>query len=229
MHIAPTEERTDDSGLLAALRQGQAGAFEQLMRRYNRRLFRAARGIVRDDAEAQDAVQEGYLHAFQSLHRFRGDSSIGTWLTRIVINQALTQQRRYGRVVLWSEEHADEEGEMPEQHDSPSRSAEDEFARRELRERLQQAVDLLPPIYRSVFILRSVEGLSVEETAQALRVSGDVVKTRLLRARAMLRDTLSPSGEAEAQRLYDFQGHRCDEAVSVVLARLRAMGVIRDH
>lgn len=229
MDIAPTEEKTDDSGLLAELRQGQARAFEQLMRRYNRRLFRAARGIVRDDAEAQDAVQEGYLHAFLSIHSFRGDSSIGTWLTRIVINQALTQQRRSGRLVLWNEEHADEEGEMPDQHDRPARSAEDEFARRELRERLQQAVDLLPPIYRSVFILRSVEGLSVDETAQALRVSGDVVKTRLLRARAMLRDTLSPSGEAEAQRLYDFQGHRCDEAVSVVLARLRSMGVIRDH
>ncbi|HYD76598.1 RNA polymerase sigma factor [Ramlibacter sp.] len=228
MDIAQTEQKTDDSGLLAELRQGQARAFEQLMRRYNRRLFRAARGIVRDDAEAQDAVQEGYLHAFQSLHSFRGDSSIGTWLTRIVINQALTQQRRYGRIVLWSED-ADEEGEMPHQQDQPARSAEEEFARRELRERLQQAVDLLPPIYRSVFILRSVEGMSVEETAQALRVSNDVVKTRLLRARAMLRDTLSPSGEAEAQRLYDFQGRRCDEAVSVVLARLRSMGVIRDH
>ena len=133
MDIAQTEQKTDDSGLLAELRQGQARAFEQLMRRYNRRLFRAARGIVRDDAEAQDAVQEGYLHAFQSLHSFRGDSSIGTWLTRIVINQALTQQRRYGRIVLWSED-ADEEGEMPHQQDQPAHSAEEEFARRELRE-----------------------------------------------------------------------------------------------
>ncbi|WBY02808.1 RNA polymerase sigma factor [Ramlibacter tataouinensis] len=226
MEIAPTEEASDD-GLLAGLRQGQARAFEQLMRRYNRRLFRVARGIVRDDAEAQDAVQEGYLHAFQSIHGFRGESSIATWLTRIVINHALTQQRRAGRLVLWSEEH--EEGAMPHEHDQPGRSAEDEFARRELRERLQQAVDLLPPIYRSVFILRAVEGMSVEETARSLSVSGDVVKTRLLRARAMLRDALSPAGESEARHLYDFQGHRCDEAVAVVLARLRSQGVIRDH
>lgn len=228
MDIAPTEQASDDSALLAGLRQGQARAFEQLMRRYNRRLFRVARGIVRDDAEAQDAVQEGYLHAFQSIHGFRGESSIATWLTRIVINHALTQQRRAGRLVAWSEEH-DEEGVMPHDHEEPGRSAEDEFARRELRERLQQAVDLLPPIYRSVFILRSVEGMSVEETAQALNVSGDVVKTRLLRARAMLRDALSPAGETEARHLYDFQGHRCDEAVAVVLARLRSLGVIRDH
>jgi RNA polymerase sigma-70 factor (ECF subfamily) len=231
MNTAPHQPSTEDRLLLAALRQGQAKAFEQLMRRYNRLLFRSARGIVRDDAEAQDAVQETYLRAFLALAGFRGDASLGTWLTRIVINQALSQQRKLGRVVLWNEDFSAGESEMPMDPTASTEvpTPEDEVARLQVRRRLQEALDLLPPIYRSVFMLRAVEGLGVEDTALALEVSQDVVKTRFLRARAMLRARLDFDPGSEAGALHQFAGRRCDDVVAAVLAQLRASGVIRDH
>lgn len=215
-----------DAVLLAALRDGQASAFEQLMRRYNRLLFRAARGIVQDDGEAQDVVQEAWLRAFFALRDFRGDAALATWLTRIAINQALTHQRRHGRLVPWDGEDdmagSDFDGDA-------AQSPEDELARAQLRRRLEEAIDLLPPMYRTVFILRAVHGLSVEDTAQGLQVSADVVKTRFLRARAMLRARLQCEPGEEASFLHDFAGSRCDETVARVLAALRARGIIRDH
>jgi RNA polymerase sigma-70 factor, ECF subfamily len=221
----------DDLRLLAGLRQGQARAFEQLMRRYNRLLYRAARGILHDDAEAQDVVQETWLRAFQGLASFRGDASLATWLTRIAIHQALDQHRKLGRMVLWDGDPAQED-EMPR---NPSDlalappSPEQELARQQVRRRIEQAIDLLPPIYRAVFILRAVQGLAVEDTALALQVSADVVKTRYLRARAQLREELDFDPETEAAYLHDFAGARCDDTVAAVLARLRAAGVIRDQ
>jgi RNA polymerase sigma-70 factor (ECF subfamily) len=229
---APRAGPLDDAGLLVLLRQGQASAYEQLMRRYNRLLFRAARGIVGDDAEAQDAVQETYLRAFLALDRFRGESSLATWLVRIAINQALTQQRKLGRLVLWDEDGAGEESDMPPkgsaQATQPS-TPEDEAARNELRRRLEAAIDLLPPIYRCVFILRAVQGLSVEDTADSLQVSTDVVKTRFLRARGLLRTRLGADDGGALPLVHDFQGSRCDDTVQQVLASLRAAGVIRDQ
>lgn len=228
--VTPDGERE----LLARLRAGQADAFAQLMRRYNRLLFRAARGIVADDAEAQDAVQEGYLRAFLALDGYRGDSSLGTWLTRIVINQALGQQRKLGRVVFLDESFPlDEEGAMSSQsphfttvdEDTPEETA----ARKELRRELEAAIDLLPPIYRCVFILRAIEGLSVEHTAASLHLSQDVVKTRYLRARALMRRQLDASGAVPLSAVHDFMGERCDEMVRQVLAQLRAAGVVRDQ
>jgi RNA polymerase sigma-70 factor (ECF subfamily) len=224
----------DEALLLSALRQREAKAYEQLMRRYNRLLFRAARGIVADDGEAQDVVQETYLRAFVGLDTFRGDASLGTWLTRIAINQALSQQRKLGRLVAWEDEQATQESDMsasdrPTAPDAVAPSPEQEAARRQMQRRLEQAVDALPPIYRSVFMLRAVEGLSVEDTAQALQVSSDVVKTRFLRARAMLRGQLRPEDEAQVSTLHAFAGQRCDDMVARVLATLRTCGVIRDH
>ena len=221
----------DDSALLAGLRQGQARAFEQMMRRYNRLLYRAARGIVHDDAEAQDCVQETWLRAFTALHGFRGDAALGTWLTRILINQALTQQRRLGRLVMWTEDVASGESDMPSDPLSgdPMESPEDQLARLQVRRQLEQAIGTLPPMYRSVFILRAVHGLSVEDTAQGLELSPDVVKTRFLRARAQLRSALGFDPETEAAYLHDFAGQRCSDLVARVLQELRARGVIRDH
>lgn len=234
-HPPPAALGAVDAELLAGLRAGRAEAFAQLMRRYNRMLFRAARGIVGDDAEAQDAVQEGYLRAFVALDGYRGESSLGTWLTRIVINQALGQQRKLGRVVFLDETLPDdEEGAMSEH--SPGRAdgidpatPEATASNNELRRQLEAAIDLLPPIYRCVFILRAVEGLSVEDTASNLRVSLDVVKTRYLRARAMLRRHLDAGAAVPLSTLHDFRGARCDDLVVQVLARLRAAGVVRDH
>lgn len=230
----PAREVAGDAELLASLRQGQAGAYERLMRRYNRLLFRSARGIVHDDAEAQDAVQEAYLRAFTALDTFRGQSTLATWLVRIVINQALQQQRRLGRLVRWDEHPPMEDNDMPAQPADPLDAAcpdnpEQAAARQQLRRQLEAAIDVLPPIYRCVFILRAVQDLSVEETADALRISADAVKTRYLRARGMLRSTLGTQPAESLRAVHDFQGQRCDDTVRHVLGALRAAGVIRDQ
>jgi RNA polymerase sigma factor, sigma-70 family len=226
---APPPVTDDEADLLAGLRRGQARAYEQLMRRYNRLLFRAARGIVRDDAEAQDAVQEAYLHAFLGLAGFRGEASLATWLTRIVIRQALMQQRRLGRLVFWDGEltaDGDEGSDDPLSGRGPA-TPEQELARAQLRGQLEAAIDLLPPIYRCVFLLRAVEGRSVQDTALALQVSPDVVKTRFLRARAQLRSQLAPAALELAPGLHSFGGHRCEDNVRAVMAQLLALGMIR--
>lgn len=224
------DQRRTDAQLVRGARDGDATAFAAIMRRHNRLLFRAARGVVSDDALAQDVVQETYLRAFVSLDGFRGDAALGTWLARIAINTALALQRRSGRLVPL-EDGALEEGVaeletvMPEHapHETPDAAAE----RSELRGLLQAAIDHLPPIYRSVFMLRAVEELSVEETALCLGVSHDVVKTRFARSRAMLRETLGARIEADAPLAYGFAGARCDAVVANVLAALRRQGRLR--
>lgn len=233
--LARGQDEGDGAALLSLLRQGQVRGFELLMRRYNRLLFRAARGIVHDDGEAQDAVQEAWLRAFTALDSFRGESSLATWLVRIVINQALQQQRKLGRLVLWDADAPAEDSDMPSRPAAGTpdaelhESAEAAAARQQLRRRLQEAIDVLPPIYRCVFLLRAVQDLSVEETAEALQVSEDVVKTRYLRARALLRGQLGAEPGESLSLVHDFLGQRCDDMVSQVLARLRAGGVIRDQ
>lgn len=230
----PASAADGGAELLAALRRHDAQAFEQLMRRYNRLLFRAARGIVADDAEAQDVVQDTWLRAFTGLAAFRGEASLATWLTRIAINQALAQQRKLGRLVPWDPDAPMEDSDMafhPDSHPETgiAASPEQEAVRMQLRRQLSEAVDALPAIYRSVFMLRAVEGLGVEDTALALGVSIDVVKTRFLRARAMLRATLQSDPVLLAPDLHHFDGRRCDDMVGTVLAHLRAAGVVRDQ
>jgi len=220
-----------DAALVARAIRGEAAAFEAIMRRHNRLLFRSARGIVGDDAEAQDVVQESWLKAFASLQGFRGESALGTWLARIAIRVAIDTQRRRGRIVSLDEppvpgtepvaEHAMRIDAPAD--DSPDRNAE----RGQLRAILQQAIDTLPPIYRSVFILRAVEEMSVEQAASCLQVSGAVVKTRYLRAREKLRDALAARLEADAQDTYAFAGARCDAVVAHVMDALRRSGRTR--
>jgi RNA polymerase sigma factor (sigma-70 family) len=220
-----------DLDLTLRARGGDAAAFELIMRRHNRLLFRAARGIVADDAEAQDVVQDAYLRAFTRLDSYRGDAALGTWLARIAINVALDVQRRKGRTVPIDEspEMNDEpaaEHVMPfvdTRNEGPDTAAE----RGQLRALLQSAIERLPPIYRSVFILRAVEEKSVEETAFCLGVSEDVVKTRYLRARALLRDALGVQLEAHASEAFAFAGARCDAVVNHVIAALHEQGFIR--
>ncbi len=213
---------------------GNAAAFETIVRRHNRLLFRTARGIVADDAEAQDVVQETYLRAFTNLHAYRGDSALGTWLARIAINVALTTQRRKGRLVQL-QARGDDEGDAPELEDAvPAQTTDSDGPdaaahRTEIREQLQAAIAELPPIYRSVFMLRAVEELSVEETAFCLGVSEDVVKTRFLRARAMLRDRLALRVEASAAETFAFAGARCDAVLAHVMAELVRRGLVRLH
>ena len=216
---SPTNLHPDDAALAAEACRGDAAAFELIMRRHNRLLFRTARGIVADDADAQDVVQETYLRAFQRLGGFRGGAALATWLARIAINVSLDALRRRGRMVSLDDD--DEADEMtPSTDPTPEAAAE----RAQMQRLLQAAIDSLPPIYRSVFILRAVQELSVDETAECLGVSAELVRTRHLRARALLRDALGARVEAHAQSVYDFAGARCDAVVAAVLAHLRGNG-----
>lgn len=220
----------DDLDLVARSGRGDASAFEAIMRRYNRLLFRTARGVVSDDAEAQDVVQETYLHAFSHLQAYRGEAALGTWLTRMAINAAIDSQRKKGRVVRLDDSQ-DVSAEPTSEHmmsfSAPAQQSPDHVAERsQLRDLLQSAIGRLPPIYRSVFMLRAVQEMSVDETAHCLGVSDAVVKTRYLRARSMLRDTLGAQVESHMQEVYAFAGPRCDAVVAHVLAELQRRGQI---
>jgi RNA polymerase sigma factor (sigma-70 family) len=215
-----------DLELATAAAGGDALAFELIVRRHNRLLFRTARGVVPDDAGAQDVVQETWLRAFAKLDTFRGESALGTWLARMAINLAISSQRRQGRLVqLQDKDPTDQAMDLPNQpaQESPDASAE----RGEMRSLLQASIEGLPAIYRSVFMLRAVEDMSVEETAFCLGVSADVVKTRFLRARALLREELATRIETGAHDTFAFAGARCDAVLAHVMGELRRQGLVR--
>ena len=225
---AHAASRAEELALVAAALGGEPGAFEAIMRRHNRLLFRAARGVVRDDAEAQDVVQEAYLHAFTRLRDFRGDAALGTWLTRICVHVALDALRRRARSVAIDAAQAPDQEPPPEHAMSffapPDDAPDAALARTELRALLESAVQSLSPPYRSVFMLRAVQEMSVQETAFCLDISEELVRTRYLRSRAMLRDALGARVEACAESAFPFAGARCDAVVQQVLAELRRRG-----
>ena len=234
LHLEPVPASASDLQLAVSAASGNALAFETIVRRHNRLLFRTARGVVADDAEAQDVVQETYLRAFTNLHAYRGDAALGTWLARIAINVALSAQRRKGRLVQL--DAGDDDRDAPEPEDAmPAQTTDDDDApdaaahRLEIRALLQASIAELPPIYRSVFMLRAVEELSVAEAAFCLGVSDDVVKTRFLRARAMLRERLAQRVESGAPETFAFAGERCDAVLAHVMAELVRQGLVRLH
>jgi RNA polymerase sigma-70 factor (ECF subfamily) len=208
-----------DEALIAQVLGGNTAVFELLMRRYNERVYRAARSIVRDEDEAEDVMQQAYVNAFTHLRQFTGAARFSTWLTRIVINEALARVRRHSRYEVFDDEHPNVEPFMsPDPSENPERQA---FAH-ELRELLESAIDALPNGMREVFVLRDVEGLTTSEVAQCLGVSDDVVKTRLSRGRAMLRRLLMERTGATAPEAFRFYRPRCDRVVARVLARIAA-------
>jgi RNA polymerase sigma-70 factor (ECF subfamily) len=206
-----------DAALACSIVAGEPGAFERLMRQHNRRLFRVARSILRDDAEAEDALQEGYIKAHRAMAGFRGDARLSTWLTRIIVNQALESRRR--RPVEAAEQTGGEPvaengfGNAPE---TPETLA----MRNDLRRLIERAIDDLPDNYRNVFMLRAVEGLSVDETAASLGITEANTKVRHLRARALLRESLGQRLGPLLENVFAFDGHRCDRIVAHVCARL---------
>jgi RNA polymerase sigma factor (sigma-70 family) len=220
-----------DSELVLQALAGSKTAFETIVRRYNRLLFRTARGVVGDDAEAQDVVQETYLRAFTRMQTFRGDSALGTWLARIAINLALSSQRKKGRAIDLGPTDRDAD-EQPEENAMTASTSDDQAPdalaqRSQVRHLLQDSIEALPAIYRTVFILRAVEELSVQETAFCLAVSEDVVKTRFLRARAMLRETLAARVEPRVQDTFSFAGSRCDAICARVLSDCERLGLLQ--
>ena len=197
--------------------RGQTAMFELLMRRYNERVYRAARSIVRNDPEAEDVMQQAYVNAFTHLRQFNGSARFSTWLTRIAINEASARVRRQGRYQPFDEELSIVEPFMPS---SPSDNPEQQAFAGELRGLLEWAIDALPNGMREVFVLREVEGLSTSEVAECLGVSEDVVKTRLSRGRATLRRLLMERTGATAPEAFRFYRPRCDRVVANVLEKI---------
>jgi RNA polymerase sigma-70 factor (ECF subfamily) len=209
----------DDSSMVRRVLAGDRVEFERLMRRYNRRLYRLARAALRDDAEAEDALQEAYLAAYRSLDRFRGDAALSTWLSRLVLNECLGRLRRGARrqkvipiVGSQSEMHAvaGTDAEMPERV----------VERRQMRALLERKLDQLPENFRLVFVLRSVEELSVEETARTLGIPDATVRTRYFRAKSLLRKSLAREIDLAGRDVFEFGGDRCDHVIARVLKQL---------
>ena len=185
-----SHELPSDTELIAKILAGDTDAMETLMRLHNRTLYRTARAILRDDAEAEDAVQEAYLRAYRALATFRGESKLSTWLVRITANEALMRRRRNARVALVRpiEEDADA---LERVQTAASSEPESEAQRSEVRRLLEARIDALPEAYRAVFVLRGLEELTVEETARALEIPDATVRTRYFRARRLLRESMA--------------------------------------
>lgn len=213
-----------DMELCRRVAHGDARALERLMRLHNQRLYRTARAILRDDAEAEDVVQETYLRAYRGMSLFRGEAALSTWLVRICVHEALARRRkalRRAEVIPiragLTDAEIDARALVPE-GDATLEAA----ANGELRKRIEARIDALPDAFREVFVLRALEELSVEETAAALDLPPATVRTRFFRARSRLREALSQEEDAGLRQAFAFAGERCDRIVEGVLYRLLA-------
>ena len=212
-----------DEEIVARIRAGESGLYELLMRRYNQRLYRVARSIVSDDAEAEDVTQETWVRAFTHLGQFASRARFSTWLTRIAVHEALARSRRARRRAADRFDEVDLERKAVDREAETTRGPEQQALDRELRAVLEAAIGNLAPIYRTVLLLREVEGCSTLEVADSLGVSESVVKVRLHRARAHLRRDLATRAGELLPRTFEFGFERCDRMVAAVLARLRAL------
>jgi RNA polymerase sigma-70 factor (ECF subfamily) len=184
---------TDELALVRSAKQGDVSAFEELVRRYDRNVFRIANHITHNAEDAEDVVQEAFLKAYQNLNRFQEQSKFYTWLVRIAVNEALMKlrRRRSDKTVSIDQDIETEEDAIPREIADWSPNPEQQYKQAELKDILTKTIQGLPPSFRTVFVLRDVEGLSTEETAEALDLSIPAVKSRLLRARLQLRERLN--------------------------------------
>lgn len=216
----PAAALLDDRSLAGRVAGGDRVAFELIMRRYNRRLYRLARAVLGSDSEAKDALQEAYLCAYRSIGQFRGEAALSTWLSRLVLNESNARLRRSARrenIVPMINAGVDmddfggaDEGEAPE----------GAVAREQIRQVLEHKVGQLPEIFRLVFVMRSIEELEVQEIADTLSISPETVRSRHFRARGMLREALARELDLAEGDLYQFGGQHCDAIVEWVSARL---------
>jgi RNA polymerase sigma-70 factor (ECF subfamily) len=218
----PAVARADDGDLVRRALARDSSAFRTIMQTYNRRLYRIARSILRDDAEAEDAVQESYVRAFTHLQNFRGESSLGTWLSRITINEALGRLRtRRVTVDLATVETQGTAAEIiPFPLTSKSDDPERTMAQRQLLQLVEKATDNLPEVYRTVFIARVIEGMSVDETSDILNLRPETVKTRLHRARRLVHEQLNKQIGPVLMDAFPFAGRRCERMTATVMKRL---------
>jgi RNA polymerase sigma-70 factor (ECF subfamily) len=228
MHPAARPPRLDDEQALsrrelgtdeAVVRRvlgGEPELFEVIMRRYNQRLYRTARAILKVDDEAEDVMQDAYVRAYSHLRDFSGAATFGGWLTRITVNEALARLRKRKRFDSLDDHDHHDEGTMAAHDRSPEEGASDG----ELRSVLESAIDALPESFRTVFVLRAVEEMTTHETAECLDIPEDTVKTRLFRARALLQKELTTRIESTTTDAFRFERPRCDRLVARVLARV---------
>nr|WP_189407362.1 RNA polymerase sigma factor [Mesorhizobium sp. M1A.F.Ca.ET.072.01.1.1] len=214
-----------EAGEMALVRRALArdpGAFRFIIKTHNQRLYRIARGVVRNDAEAEDIVQEAYMRAFASLDSFRGDASLSTWLSRIVINEALGRLRKRKRIVAMPENPDAQIIRFPLNSNdlNPGDDPERTMAQRQILGLVERATDSLPDVYRTVFVARVIEGLSIEETADLLGIRPETVKTRLHRARALVRKALDDEIGPVLLDAFPFAGRRCERLTRAVMKRL---------
>jgi len=229
MQTAPrpvADKATPDPDLARLVAAGDEDAFRVLMRRHNQKLYRTARAILRDDADAEDALQEGWLQAYRAMPGFRGDSKLSTWLVSIVANEALQRRRKVRRAAEVIPMSVDDEtgpGAVPEARDeSPSAAPDIQAMRGQMRRLLEARIDRLPDAFREVFVLRAVEEMSVEETAAALGIPEATVRTRFFRARSLLRESLAREVDTAMEGTYEFMGARCEAMANAVISRLKA-------
>jgi len=209
-----------DDGLVALARENNRVAFEALMRRHNRRLFRVTRSVLRDGDGAQDAVQETYLRVFTKLDTYQPSGKFGAWVTKVAFNEALMMRRRIHDDTVSFDEAGDDAVVAEEAAANDAPSADQFLEAAHARALLEHAIDTLPENFRTVFMMRAVEGMDVRETAECLGVNSTTVRTRLFRAQRLLRVELSRRLQGESSEIFDFGAERCDRVVAYVLARL---------
>ena len=212
-----------DSEIVKRVCAGESALFEILMRRHNQRVYRAARAVVKDEAEVEDVMQQAYINAFTHLHQFEERSQFSTWLIRIALHEAFGRRRKMRRTesMTVNQSNLDEDrGELMDTIASPQADPERQAYAQELNRVLEAAVDTLPETYRTVFMLRDVEGLSTSETGEGLGLGEEAVKTRLHRARGMIRRAVTAQIGAVAAGSFQFHAPRCDRVVAAVFARI---------
>ncbi len=214
------DPKMSDAELARRVGYGEEAAIRLLTKRYNQTLFRTARAILREDAEAEDAVQEAYLKAIRGIASFRSDARLSTWLVRITVNEALGRLRKAKRAAEVIP-LAGDLGEWAENHDPMDENTptpEEETLRAEARRIMEAKIDALPESFRTVFVLRALEELSVEETATVLSIPEATVRTRFFRARSLLRESLSREMDMALDDAFHFAGERCDRITERVVA-----------
>jgi RNA polymerase sigma factor (sigma-70 family) len=216
-----TATELDDLTLVQRIARGDRAAFELMMRRYNRRLFRLARATLGNDAEAEDALQDAYLRAYRSIEGFRGEAALSTWLSRLVLNECFDRRRRTQRrenviPLISAEDHMTSVREVADDSAVPDQA----LGQLQLRAILERKVSELPEAFRVVFVLRSIEEMGVDEVAQLLDIPEETVRSRHFRARSLLRESLARDADMAERDLFEFAGARCHRIVAKVLAIL---------
>ena len=211
-----------DAELVRRALARDAGAFRTIMQKHNRRLYRIARGVLRNNSDAEDAVQDAYVSAFTHLATYRGESTLATWLSRIVMNEALARLRRKRPTVdLTTLERMRGEAEIIQfPLSTPNDDPERTMAQRQILQLVEQVTDNLPEAFRLVFVTRVIEGMSVEETSELLGIKPETVKTRLHRARQLVRDQLDKQIGPVLMDAFPFAGRRCERMTEAVMKRL---------